>query len=164
MNIFITGMPGCGKSSLLKELIRILSKKGTVAGIISPEIRHNKKREGFIIKDIATKRHEILASTNIKPKVISKYGVNIKGIDKIVSTFLKSLPKAKYIIIDEIGKMELLAQSFKQMLDTVLNSNRIVIATLHRNLVKDYKSKGTILWLTRKNREQIKERIISMLK
>jgi len=51
MNIFITGKPGVGKTSLVMEIIKEL--KLDAGGIIAPEIR-NKEREGFKIVDLST--------------------------------------------------------------------------------------------------------------
>lgn len=163
MNIFITGQPGCGKSSLVSSLIKELKNKN-IAGIVTPEIRKEKQRYGFKIIDLKTKQEEILASIDIKSQFkVSKYYVNIKGINKIIDKFLESFDKADFIFIDEIGAMELKSKEFKEALEKILNSDKIIIATLHRNLVDKYKDKGKLFYLTRENFNEIKQEILKVI-
>lgn len=163
MNIFITGKPGCGKSSLVKELIKEFKDK-KIAGIITPEIRKEKRgREGFEIIDLASGEKEILASVDIKGPRVSKYGINIEGINSIVEKFEKSFDKAKLIFIDEIGKMEFYSEKFRDILDKILNSDKTIIATLHQNFINKFRDKGKIFNLTKENREQIKKEISNKL-
>ena len=157
MNTFITGQPGCGKSTLINELRKEV--KGEVAGILTPDIREN-GRKGFWIADIASGKKKVMASVDIKPAKVSKYGVDVDAIDDVVDTFLKSFEKADYAFIDEIGKMEFYSQKFKDMLDVVLKSNKVVIATLHRNYVDRFKDMGEVFVLTRENYSGIKGEIL----
>ena len=160
MNIFVAGMPGCGKSKLVEQLIFELKKRGkNIAGIITPEVRRD-SRQGFEIIDIATGSKEILASVDIKGPKVSKYHINIAGIEKIVEIFEKSLPAAEIIFIDEIGKMEMYSEKFKTMLARLLVSNKIVVATLHRTFVKKYKSNGKLFWLERGKLEEVKAALL----
>jgi len=166
MNIFISGRPGCGKSTLIAELIKELQKKGKkIAGIITPEVRKQGEREAFLIKDIASNKQEILASVNIKSRCrVSKYGVNIEGIDKIVNKFLENFDSAGYIFIDELGKMEMFSKKFKIMLEKILNSKKIMIVTLHRAFIKQYKDKGKFFWLEKNKAEKVKADILKEIK
>jgi nucleoside-triphosphatase len=163
MKILLTGRPGSGKSSLVKDLIKSLKGKN-IAGIISPEIR-NKERKGFKIIDLASGKEEILASADIKgePRV-SKYGVNIEGVDKIVGLFLDSFKKADYIFIDEIGKMELYSKKFKEMVDKIFKSKKMIIAVVHRNLANKYKDKGELIWVEREKIDQIKKEVLGKIR
>ncbi|MBU4284361.1 MAG: NTPase [Nanoarchaeota archaeon] len=164
MNIFITGQPGCGKSSLISSLIKELKNKN-IAGIVTPEIRKGKQRYGFKIIDIKTNQEEILASVDIKSQFkVSKYYVNIRGINKIIDRFLEGFDKADFIFIDEIGAMELISKEFKEALEKILNSDKTIVATLHRNLVDKYKNKGKLFYLTRENFNEIKQEILIAIK
>lgn len=163
MNIFITGRPGGGKSTLILELLKSLKDKNKkVAGIITPEIREGGgDRKGFNIIDLASSKKEVLASVDIKEKpAISKYGVNVKGIDAIVNEFEKSFDDADVIILDEIGKMELYSEKFKDMLEKVLNSGKTVVATLHRALITRYGKRGKLIWLERNKVDLVKKQIL----
>lgn len=164
MNIFITGNPGCGKSTLIKKLLEEISDK-KVSGIITPEIRADGKRQGFKIIDLASGKEEILASVNIeRGPGVSRYRVNIEGIDNIMDKFLEGYENSEYIVIDEIGMMEFYSKKFKDTIQIVINSNKTVIATLSKKFVKEYRSKGELYYLTRDNFDEIYLKVLSQLK
>ena len=167
MNILLTGKPGSGKSYLIQELIKELKEKN-IAGIISPEIR-DKERKGFKIIDLATKKEEILASVNIKSNIrVSKYKVNVNGINKIVDLFLSSFEKADYIFIDEIGKMELNSERFKEILIRCFDSDKNVIVTVMSRphpFVDRLKARSDVklLKVTLENRDKLAEDLIKKI-
>lgn len=164
MNIFITGNPRCGKSTLVQKILDKISDKN-LSGFITPEIREQGERQGFKIIDLASRKEEILASINIKrgPSV-SRYRVNIEGIDTIMDKFLESYEDSKYVIIDEIGMMEFYSRKFRETIQMVLNSDKIVIATLSRKFIKKYKDKGQIHYLTRENFDEIYNEVLSRIR
>ena len=160
--ILITGLPGCGKSTLINELIKKLKNK-KIKGILTPEIRKDNYRYGFKIIDFSSKKEEILASVDIKSKFrVSKYGINVIGIDRIVDKFLENFEKAEIIILDEIGKMEFFSEKFKKMLDKVFNSDKIIIATIGKNLLNKYKNKGKVFYLEKGNFNEVLDEILKM--
>jgi len=163
MNIFITGNPRCGKSTLIQKILDEISDKN-LSGIITPEIREHGERQGFKIIDLASSKEEILASINIKRGPgVSRYRVNIEGIDSIMDKFLESYENSEYVIIDEIGMMEFYSIKFRETIQMVLDSEKIVIATLSRKFVKKYKQKGQIYFLTRENFEEIYDKVLSQI-
>lgn len=164
MNIFITGNPGCGKSTLIQKILEKISDK-KVSGIITPEIRADGARQGFKIIDLASRKEEVLASVNIeRGPGVSRYKVNIEGIDIIMDIFLKSYENSEYVVIDEIGMMEFYSKKFKKIMEMVLNSNKTVIATLSKRFVKEYKNKGQIYHLAKNNFDEINAKVLSQIK
>jgi len=159
MKIFITGSPGCGKTTLIKKLIKFY--KGSISGFFTEEIR-NKTRKGFKIKDIQSGEEGILASVDLKsgPKV-SKYFVNLKDIEKIAIPSLER--KADLYIIDEIGAMELCSKLFEKKLEEILKSEKNILATLHRNYIDKYNKYGKVIWLTKEDRNDVFEKIKEMI-
>ena len=164
MIIFITGNPRCGKSTLIQRLLDEISDKN-VSGFITPEIRVNDVRQGFKIIDLASKEEEILASLHIKrgPSV-SRYRVNVEGIDAIMDRFLESYENSEYVIIDEIGIMEFYSRKFRETVRMVLNSDKKVVATLSKRFVKKYKDKGQIYTLTRENFDEVYDKVLRQIK
>ncbi len=160
MRIFISGRPGCGKTTLIKEIIKLL--KCSFSGFITEEIREN-GRSGFKIIDIKNGNEGILASVNIKegPRV-SKYRVNVKSIEEIAIPSLER--DVEIYIIDEIGRMELCSEKFRNKIKMLLTNEKNVLATLHRNLIEEYKKYGVVIWLTRENWDEILERVKSILR
>jgi len=162
MNIFITGKPRVGKTSLVKEIIREL--KLDAGGIIAPEIR-NKERVGFKIVDLSTGEEKILASIYQKegPR-IGKYRVNLKNLDYIAKKAIgRAIKEKETVVIDEIGKMEFYSEVFREMVTKALDSEKLVLAVLHRNYVKDFKSRGIIFELRKDNYEEIKRNIVNKI-
>ncbi|MCI4464021.1 MAG: NTPase [Caldisericum sp.] len=161
VKIFVTGLPGCGKTTLMKDIAKLLTDSGVdISGFITEEVREKGFRQGFTIEDLRTGEKLIFASveqiSNIK---FGKYFLNIKNFEKIA---LNAFENAQIVIIDEIGKMEFYSRSFKYYLFKSLEKDINLIATLHRDLVKDF-SRYEILALTRENYSDIKNHIIEKL-
>jgi len=167
-NIFISGFPGCGKTTLIKEIIKELDLKA--GGFYTSEIREKGQRLGF--KIITLDGGEgILAHVNVKsPYRVSKYKVNLKALEEIgVAALLEALKENKVVIIDEIGKAEMFSRKFKQTVLAVLNSKNQVLGTIKLTYDpftdKIKKRQDTkIFYLTRENREDIKKQIKELLK
>jgi nucleoside-triphosphatase THEP1 len=123
-------------------------------------VREKGFRKGFKIGDLRTGEKLIFASveqiSNIK---FGKYFLNIQNFEKIA---LNAFENAQIVIIDEIGKMEFYSGSFKYYLFKNLEKDINLIATLHRDFVKDF-SRYEILALTRENYSDIKKHIIEKL-
>ena len=130
MKIFLTGRPGIGKTTIIKKWIsEILEQAG---GFYTEEIREKGKRIGFKIKTIDGKEG-ILAEIGRGKYNIGKYKVNLETFEEIgVKTLEEELKdeRIKYIIIDEIGKMELFSEKFKLVVKEILKSNKNVIGVI----------------------------------
>ncbi len=128
-NILITGRPGVGKTTLIRRLAEKLP--GKVGGFYTEEIREKGERLGFSITDFKGTRG-ILAHVKIKsPVMVSKYGVNFSDLEKVgVAALRRAQEEADFILIDEIGKMELASKEFVGAILSALNSSKICIATI----------------------------------
>jgi len=167
-NIFITGKPGCGKTTLIKEVLEEL--KISAKGFFTEEIRRNGERLGFKIVTLSGKEG-ILADKGFKSTFrVSKYGVVLKDLEEIgVREIEEGLKEDCLIVVDELGKMELFSQKFKRTILASLDSKNKILGTimLKENPFCDEikRRKDTkIFYLTRENREEIKKEIINLLK
>lgn len=167
-NIFITGKPGCGKTTLIMEIIKELNLDA--GGFYTSEIRKNNKRIGFEISSLSGKK-EILAHQDFKsfPKV-SKYGVNLNNLEEIgIKSISKALEENKLIVVDEVGKMEMLSEKFKRVVITALDSKNKVLGTIKPTpdpFTDEIKRREDtmIFHLTRENHQTIKKQIKDLLK
>lgn len=163
-NILLTGPPGVGKTTMIKEIIKQINEK-ELCGFYTEEIRKEGKRVGFIIKGLGGKEG-ILAHINIKSnKKVGKYGVKIEELEEIG---VKEIEKQKkVIIIDEIGKMELFSSKFKQAVISALNSNNMVLGTIGMiddKFVKEIKERSDtiIINLGKENYQEVKETVYKL--
>ena len=130
-NIFITGLPGIGKTTVIRKVLELCSEL-KFTGFYTSEIRENNIRKGFKICSISG-RTGILAHENIKgPYRVGKYGVNLTDLEEVCVKEMRENSAADVIVIDEIGKMEVFSDNFCRAVEEVLDSNNIVIGTISR--------------------------------
>jgi nucleoside-triphosphatase len=135
--IGITGMPSVGKTKTLLKIIEKLEKTGyKVEGMITEPIIENKKRVGFYVIDWLTKEKDVFAHLNIDTKdKVGKYGVDINALERIgVPAIEKAIndETVNIIIIDEIGKMEMMSERFCEVVIEALDSDKPILVTLHK--------------------------------
>ncbi|KPJ57420.1 hypothetical protein AMJ49_00575 [Parcubacteria bacterium DG_74_2] len=178
-NIFITGKPGCGKTTLIREILKEL--KIPARGFFTQEIRREGERIGFEIITLTGKKG-ILAEKGIKSSYkVSKYNVVLRDLEEIgVKEIKEGLKENSLIIIDEVGKMELFSQKFKKVLSIVLESENKILGTI---MLAPYRTRSDaglkpnsfcdrikqrpdtkIFYLTKENFQEIKEKIKNLLK
>jgi nucleoside-triphosphatase len=128
-NLLITGLPGVGKTTLIKKLSEALKNLHPV-GFYTEEIREGGERKGFELISLQGKR-DLLSHKDIRsPYNVGRYKVDIKSFEDFLGTISFFNPLTRLIIIDEIGKMECLSEPFKKLLKEILDSEKWVIATI----------------------------------
>lgn len=135
--IGITGMPSVGKTNTLLKIIEFLEEQGyVVEGMITEPIMKKKKRVGFYVEDWQTKEKEVFAHVDIETKDrVGKYGVDVGALDRIgVPAIEKAIndEEVNIIIVDEIGKMEMLSERFCEIVVEALDCDKPIIVTLHK--------------------------------
>ena len=127
--LLLTGRPGTGKTSLIREVVA--KAKVKCGGFHTEEIRVCGVRQGFKIITLDG-QETILAHINISsPYRVSKYKVDIDSLNKVgVSALHQAAKGSDLIVIDEIGKMELLSPQFKQAILQAIESGKKVLGTI----------------------------------
>jgi nucleoside-triphosphatase len=128
-NILVTGLPGIGKTTLVKDLSLEL-KRSRPSGFYTEELREEGVRKGFELVSLNGGRGILSHQDIITGYRVGKYKVDVAGFEKFLGNVKFFEPTIGLIIIDEIGKMECLSNKFKEIMEKILDSEKIVVATI----------------------------------
>ena len=157
-NIFVTGPPRCGKSTLIERVVGRIQKPMT--GFFTQEVRERGKRVGFSITTLDWKKG-VLAHQEIKSRFrVGKYGVNLDHIDQVAVPSMIPSKADEIVVIDEIGKMECFSPLFRQTLVKVLNSENPVLGSIAMKggkFIQKLREREDVLLVhvTEKNRDEL---------
>jgi nucleoside-triphosphatase len=129
-HIFLTGSPGIGKTTVIEQIAQALTGYHP-DGFVTREIRDDKNvRKGFELVTLEA-RHQVLAHISLPgPFRVGRYGVDHKGFDALPKTIDLTHSPSRVVILDEIGKMECLSHRFIQEVEALLDSSKLVVATV----------------------------------
>ena len=164
----ITGHPGCGKTTLVRRLVEELGV--SAGGFYTQELRARGRREGFGLTTLDGET-ATLASVHIAggPRV-SRYGVNPAAMDEVATPAVeRAIACAQLIVIDEIGKMELLSNRFRQAVLAALECGKPVLATI---MLADHpwadalkrRPEVSLVVLTEANRAQVASDLLTQMR
>ena len=163
----LTGKPGTGKTSLIKQVMAEL--KVSAGGFYTEEIRSQSTRLGFKLVTLDGQQ-AILAHVDIRSSHrVSKYGVDIESLERVgVSALNQAAERCELVVIDEIGKMELFSAKFRESVSQIIESGEKVLGTIMLNShpwADDIKRlpQVKLVTLTRDNRRQVLEDIRNWL-
>ncbi len=126
-NIFLTGAPSSGKTTIIKKVISRLSTP--VQGFYTQEEKVGNKRVGFLMQTLDGQKGH-LAHQDIDSEFhIRRYGVSIENIETIAVPAIQPVSDT-IIILDEIGKMECFSGKFKEAAVAALDSENVVLGTI----------------------------------
>jgi len=144
----ISGEKHSGKTTKLLEIITELkSKNKTCAGIVAIGILKNNNRYSFNIQDITTQENMPLMSVDENPKLkkIGRFYINPLGFqfgEQVLKKAINSNPD--YIIIDEIGSLELSEDGWFHILKNILKTEQKIIFTVRNKLINQLIKKFNI--------------------
>jgi nucleoside-triphosphatase len=168
-NVFVTGPPGCGKSTLIEKVIVHIQKPKT--GFFTRQITEKGQRVGFSIITLDGKEG-VLAHKSIRSRFrVGKYGVNLEDIDQIaVPSMLPGTPD-EVVVIDEVGKMECFSSIFRETLTRILDSDHQVIGSIAQKgdrFIEKIKARDDILLVSvsakNRNSPEVLSRLLSALR
>lgn len=135
MNIFVTGPPGVGKTTIVQRAVELLRRRGFKAGgLYSPEIRTGGERLGFEIVDLATGERGTLAHTHLSQgPIVGRYRVNLEDLSRVAVRAIDNATRSSdFIVIDEVGPMELKSEHFQTAVLSVLDGSKPVLGIIHQ--------------------------------
>jgi len=158
-NLFVTGRPGVGKTTLIEKVLASLDV--AAGGFYTSEIRAGGARVGFAIKDLQGEEG-VLAHVSIEsPFHVGRYGINRDDLEKIgVRAIERAIDSAPLVVMDEIGRMELCSEAFQTAVMRALDSATPVFGTIQdrANAFLDAvraRSDLEVVRLTEKNRDEM---------
>jgi nucleoside-triphosphatase len=128
----LTGQPGTGKTSLIKQVIAATDINA--GGFYTEEIRIRNTRTGF--KIVTLDGHEaILSHIDFSKRFqVGKYGVDLNALNEVgVTAMLKAVERSSLVVVDEIGRMELLSQDFRDTVQEIVDSSKRTLGTIMYN-------------------------------
>jgi len=128
-NILITGLPGVGKTTLVKKLCEAMSDLRP-CGFYTEEIREHGVRQGFALVGLDG-RCGTLSHVDVKSPVrVGGYGVALDDFERFLDGLVLPASGSGLAVIDEIGKMECFSRKFSLLVDRILASDTPLAATV----------------------------------
>ncbi len=125
----IVGRPGIGKTTLLKRVAQSLRTR-PIDGFLTEELREREQRMGFWLSPLDG-RQVLLAHRRMEHGVrVGPYTVNVSVLDDVaVSVIRRGIQRARVLLLDELGKMELASEQCQQAIQDAFNRGPSVVAT-----------------------------------
>ena len=163
----LTSQPGVGKTTLIKTVIERMGSVN-MAGFYTTEIRFRGSRRGFELQGLSGERRTLAHVEIDSLHRVGRYGVDTKGFETFLATMDLLSPDVDLIVIDEIGKMELFSNRFRDLVCEALNSDKQVLATISlkgNEFIREIKQRSDIrlLEVTHGNRDRLAEGIVEGL-
>lgn len=125
----LTGNPGSGKTSLIKQAVAGIRLK--VGGFYTEEIRDRGTRLGFRLVTLDG-REAVLSHIDFNKQLqIGKYGVDVAALEKVgIPALRQAAAVCDLVIIDEIGKMEMLSPAFREVVSLIIDNGKRMLGTI----------------------------------
>lgn len=162
--MLLTAAPGTGKSTAIQKIIKLLGMQ-SCGGFYTEEIKDDSgQRMGFTcvtLDGVRLKLADVYSQNEVR---VGRYGIDIGGFEAMIDAMEESLAARDILIVDEIGFMQLLSEKFKDVLNKILNSEKVVIGTIvlqsHPEADEIKKNQQVELYeLTLENREWLPKEI-----
>jgi nucleoside-triphosphatase len=168
VKLLLEGRPGSGKTTVARRLIELLVDKGAaVTGFTSAEIREGRGRVGFSIETVSGNKG-VLAHVDFRGPSVGKYGVDVGAFEELALPSLELNDDDTVVVIDEIGKMELISDAFCEAVESLFGADNDVVATIHvhkHSFTEDLKRRTDteLVKVTRANRDDLPHEIATRL-
>ncbi|HXH07443.1 MAG TPA: nucleoside-triphosphatase [Vicinamibacterales bacterium] len=166
--LLLTGRPGAGKTTVLRRAAERVGAR--VGGFYTEEIRAGGERRGFRGVPFDGGEASLIADVALRggPRV-GRYRVDVAAIDRLAETTLRPRAGVHVFFIDEIGKMECLSARFVAATTALLDTGRLVVATIGlrgSGFISDVKRRPDVeLWeVTRTTRDALPERVVAWVR
>jgi nucleoside-triphosphatase len=128
--LLIEARPGAGKTTALSRLAERLEDAGvSLSGFLTREMRSKGRRVGFDIETFGGERG-VLAHVDLPgPPRVGRYGVDLEEFERLALPALEA--PASVVLIDELGKMELASERFRDAVLVMFEGDVPIVSTVH---------------------------------
>jgi len=131
VNLLVTGRSGSGKTTVIERVAEALPR-GAAMGFFTRELRSRGVRRGFAIHTLDGET-AVLAETRGSGPRVGRYRVRREALDEVAVPSLAFRARNRLVVVDEIGKMEVLSPKFCAAVRTALDGRVSVLATIARS-------------------------------
>jgi nucleoside-triphosphatase len=129
--VLVEGRPGAGKTTALDRLAGLLRDLGVpIVGFLTKEIRTDGRRVGFEIETFDGERGVLAHIDRGGQPRVGRYGVDVETFERLALPALGHAPPGGVVVIDELGKMELLSTRFRDAVTAVFDGPQPIAATV----------------------------------
>jgi nucleoside-triphosphatase len=169
VRLLVEARPGAGKTTALVTLSQLLREAGLpLSGFLTRELRQGRGRVGFEIESFDGER-ALLAHVSLPgPPRVGRYGVDLDAFDRVALPAIGRMAADCVVLIDELGKMELASERFREAVTALFDQRVPVVATVQagRHPVSDsLKRRPDVetLRLTAANRDRLPRELAQRL-
>jgi nucleoside-triphosphatase len=131
LRILLTGLPGCGKTTVILRTLPLLSQPA--AGFYTEEVRRGEGggRLGFDVVTLDGRRGPLARLGRPGPRV-GNYAVDLESFEDVGVRALGAGLREPHtlLVIDELGKMEFLSAAFVALLERAFQSPNPLLGTV----------------------------------
>lgn len=168
MRLFLTGVPGIGKTTLIRAVLEQVDDV-QCAGFYTEEKRSRGQRIGFGFVTLDGEEGT-LASVGRNEPTVGRYSVHLEEFERLALPQLDpENSSAELYVIDEIGRMELLSAKFRNKLIDLLARPTNILATIAKKgkgFIEQLKDRNDVelIEVTRANRDRLVKEIAEKIK
>jgi nucleoside-triphosphatase len=130
LKLFLTGDPGCGKTTAIRRVVEHLRGRVVLTGFVTEEILRDGRRRGFRGVTLDGTTFPLAERDAPGDLRVGPYRVTLDGLETIGLAALEPGEETQLVVLDEVGKMELLSERFRERVTALIEGETPLLATV----------------------------------